>query len=73
MSVRRKPAKSHAELLQKELGELKQAAIQASVADSAPAEGAEANVSNAPSFDALTPVEKSAASLGVAPDQWKPM
>ncbi len=72
MSVRRKPAKSHAEQLQKELGELKEAAIQASVADNAPAQGAEATP-NAPSFDALSPVEKSAASLGVAPDSWKPM
>ncbi len=72
MSVRRKPAASHADQLKKELDQLKEAAIQANIADSAPAEGAEATP-NAPSFDALSPVEKSAASLGVAPESWKPM
>lgn len=72
MSVRRKPKVSHAEQLQKELAELKESAVAANLADNSATEGAEASA-NAPSFDALSATEKSAASLGVAPDSWKPI
>ena len=75
MSRRAAPAHgtpAHVEQLQKELGQLKQAAIAANIADSATTEGAEASP-NAPTFDQLSSTEKSAASLGVHPDAWKPI
>jgi len=75
MSVRRGPtngASPHVEQLQKELGDLKSAAVAANQADSLAASGAEA-APNAPSFDSLSGTEKSAASLGVHPEAWKPI
>ena len=75
MSVRRAPAGGappHVEQLQKELGDLKSAAVAANIADNAAATGAEASP-NAPSFDQLSSTEKSAASLGVHPEAWKPI
>ena len=63
---------AHVEQLQKELGQLKEAAIAANIADNATSAGTEA-APNAPSFDSLTSTEKSAASLGVHPDSWKPI
>lgn len=74
MSVRRAssgPA-PHVEQLQKELGDLKEAAVAANVADNLSAEGAQ-TTENAPSFDQLSGTEKSAASLGVHPEAWKPI
>ena len=62
----------HVATLQKELGDPKQAAIEANIADVTTAAGAEA-APNAPSFDQLTGTEKSAASLGVHPEAWKPI
>jgi hypothetical protein len=66
MSRRVAPSGSppHVEQLQKELGQLKEAAIAANVADNAAAAGAE---TAAPSFDSLSGAEKSAASLGIHP------
>ena len=73
MSTRRDNAPAaHVARLQKELGELKEAAIASNVADNAAAKGAEAP-SNTPSFDQLSGAEKSAASLGVHPEAWKPI
>ena len=72
----RRPANNgpapHVEQLQKELGQLKEAAIAANVADVVAQEGAEA-APTTPSFDQLTHTEKSAASLGVHPEAWKPI
>lgn len=66
MSVRQASvnAQPHAAQLQKELGELKAAATASNVAYSAAASNPEATP-NAPSFDQLSGVEQSAASLGV--------
>ena len=74
MSTRRTVdvAQPHVAALQKELGDLKEAAIAANVSDNLSAAGAEA-APNAPSFDQLSGVEKSAASLGVHPEAWKPI
>ena len=74
MSVRKATSgpPPHVEQLQKELGQLKDAAIAANITDNAAAQGAEA-APNAPSFDQLSGTEKSAASLGVHPDSWKPI
>jgi len=74
MSVRRAgpTTQPHVAQLQKELGDLKQAALAANASDSLAAEGAE-TTPNAPSFDQLSGTEKSAASLGVHPDAWKPI
>ena len=74
MSVRRTASTTqpHVAQLQKELGDLKQAALAANASDSLAAEGAE-TTPNAPSFDQLSGVEQSAASLGVHPDSWKPI
>lgn len=75
MSVRRAPANAtapHVAQLQKELNDLKATAIASNVADSAAAANPGATP-NAPSFDQLSGVEKSAASLGVHPDAWKPI
>lgn len=63
---------AHVEQLQKELGQLKEAAIAANIADNATPAGTE-ETPNAPSFDSLTSTEKSAASLGVHPEAWKPI
>lgn len=62
----------HVEQLQKELNELKEAAIASNVSDNAAASGAEA-APDAPSFDQLSGTEKSAASLGVHPEAWRPI
>ena len=75
MSVRRGPTNGtqpHVEQLQKELGDLKSAAVAANQADGLATSGAEATP-NAPSFDSLSGTEKSAASLGVHPEAWKPI
>ena len=75
MSVRRvdtSVAQPHVQQLQKELGDLKTAAIAANAADDLATAGAE-TAPNAPSFDQLSGTEKSAASLGVHPDAWKPI
>ena len=62
----------HVAQLQKELGDLKQAAIQANVADNVATESAETTATT-PHFDQLNQTEKSAASLGVHPEAWKPI
>lgn len=73
MSVRKASEKaSNAIQLQKELANLKDAAVEAAIANRTTQSGAEASL-NTPSFDDLTGVEKSAASLGVHPDSWKPI
>jgi hypothetical protein len=76
MSVRRAKAfdtkQPHVQQLQKELGELKTAALATNVADTAAPASVEA-APNAPSFDSLSGTEKSAASLGVHPEAWKPI
>ena len=75
MSVRRGPtsgAPPHVEQLQKELGDLKSTAVAANQADRLAASGAEA-APTTPSFDQLSGTEKSAASLGVHPEAWKPI
>lgn len=75
MSVRRAstgPSSAHATQLQKELGDLKATALAANAANGLEASGAEASA-NAPSFDSLSGTEKSAASLGVHPEAWKPI
>lgn len=61
---------NHAKQLQKELHDLKSAAIEANAADSIAQETAAGEV---PSFDSLTRTEQAAASLGVAPEAWKPI
>ena len=76
MSVRHAPTSGnkqpHVEQLQKELSDLKNAALAANLADTAAPAGAEA-APNAPSFDSLTHTEQAAASLGVHPESWKPI
>jgi hypothetical protein len=76
MSVRRAKAfdtkQPHVQQLQKELGELKTAALATNVADTAAPASVEA-APNAPSFDSLTHTEQAAASLGVHPESWKPI
>jgi hypothetical protein len=71
MSVRRvnTGVPGHVAQLQKELGDLKATAVAANQASGLSAEGAVA-APIAPSFDDLSAVEKSAASLGVHPDSW---
>jgi len=66
MSVRRAtgPDASHVAKLQKELADLK--------STSAPANGL-TTAGNKVSFESLSENEKSAASLGVHPDSWKPI
>ena len=75
MSIRR-PAENgcapHVAQLQKDLGELKQASIAAHIANNLETSGVEAAAST-PSFDSLSHTEKSAASLGVHPEAWKPI
>ena len=65
---RRAPASkdTHVQALQKELQDLKQAAVE-SDATNAPAEP------NTAEFDRLNPTEQAAGSLGVHPDSWKPI
>lgn len=72
MSTRRVTvaAQPNASALQKELHALK--SVAAPAADGVSAAGAEATTT-APSFDSLSGVEKSAASLGVHPDSWRPI
>ena len=75
MSVRRAPSNSkqpHAQQLQKELADLKTAALASNLADGTPAASVE-EASSAPSFDSLTGTEQAAASLGVHPSAWKPI
>ena len=48
-------------------------AVQAPVAEAATTEATAAPVEGALSFDDLTETEKSAASIGVSPDEWKPI
>lgn len=69
MSVRRAPANAvpHVAQLQKELGDLKATALATNATDGAHLASAQASA-NAPSFDQLSGVEQSAASLGVHPD-----
>lgn len=72
MSVRHAPRgqpTEHVTRLQKELAELKNAATSAPAADGLQTSDA----ATAPSFDDLSGVEKSAASLGVHPDSWRPI
>ena len=59
--------KQEVEQLRKELSELKS---QARAADAADIAGA---ATNSNEFDKLSPVEQSAASLGVNPTSWKPI
>lgn len=61
---------NHAKQLQKELHDLKAATIEANAADSIAQEAAPGEV---PSFDSLSRTEQAAASLGVAPEAWKPI
>jgi hypothetical protein len=71
MSVRRAPPSgvpSHVAQLQKELADLKSTATAAPF-NALQAPGAEGTVS----FDSLSENEKSAASLGVHPESWKPI
>ena len=73
MSTRRnasKKADEQVKQLQKELADLKNATIEATAADGLAAQTAPGEV---PSFDSLTRTEQAAASLGVAPDSWKPI
>ena len=74
MSVRHAPRDQlqHVTRLQKELSDLKAAATASPAAEGLSAEGAVA-APGAPSFDDLSGVEKSAASLGVHPDSWRPI
>lgn len=74
MSVRRAPAnvQPHVTQLQKDLGDLKAAALATTAGDGAHFASAQAST-NTPSFDQLSGVEQSAASLGVHPDSWKPI
>lgn len=58
--------------LQKELGDLKAAAVAANATDGFASASVEA-AANTPGFESLSGVEKSAASLGVHPDSWKPI
>lgn len=62
----------HVAQLQKELGDLKATAVAANQGDGFSAQGA-VSAASTPSFDDLSGVEKSAASLGVHPESWKPI
>lgn len=71
MSMRAKAsgAKPQVEALQKELKDLKEAAVETeTTAAAATPEGV-----SKMDFDSLTPTEQSAATLGVSPDAWKPI
>lgn len=60
--------------LQKELSQLKAAALAANVEATSQVDGVSSeSVEAAPSFDALSGTEKAAASLGVHPDSWRPI
>ena len=74
MSVRKKTASVTADVekLQKDLSDLKEAAIAANATDSIEAPSAEVSP-DAPSFDSLTKTEQACAKLGVHPDAWKPI
>ena len=71
MSVRRSPNASNPEVvkLQNALEDLKKTAAATNAAEAPLPEAAAAP----PSLDSLTPTEHSAASLGVAPEAWKPI
>ena len=71
MSVRRSTSSgvpSHVAQLQKELADLKNTTTQAAI-NTIETPGLESSVS----FDSLNENEKSAASLGVHPESWKPI
>ena len=70
MSVRRSTSSGspHVAQLQKELADLKNTATQAAI-DTVETPGLESTIS----FDSLNENEKSAASLGVHPESWKPI
>ncbi len=72
MSARRveDPHAQHVKQLQKDIHDLKVATVEANAADGIPQEE---SVGEVPSFDSLTRTEQAAASLGVAPDSWKPI
>lgn len=74
MSIRRGEDKARQDVsqLQKELGDLKEAARAADRADAIAAAAPE-GVQASAAFDALTPVEQSAASLGVHPEAYRPI
>lgn len=63
----------HVKQLQKELSDLKSATLAASADDSVSAAATGIEASQVPSFDSLTRTEQAAASLGVAPESWKPI
>ena len=71
---RRVPADNsseHAAAIQKGLADLKESYVAQTCADNVAAAVPEARRPR--TFDALSPVEQSAASLGVHPDSWKPI
>ena len=71
MSLRRKSKKEdEIAKLQKELKDLKETAIESAAADSI---AAKSPAVETPSFDSLSRTEQAAASLGVAPESWKPI
>ena len=74
MSIRSAAAKNAAQAtqIQKELAALKSTAEEAARADNVAAAVPEGTTST-PSFESLSSVEQSAASLGVHPDAWKPI
>lgn len=74
MSIRRSAptVEPNVAQLKKELSELKEASIAADIASSIAAQSVEA-AGASPSFDSLSNTEKSAASLGVHPDAWRPI
>ena len=73
MSVRRDSAeKVRIPALQKELSTLREAALASSQTDESATE-ADSNVSASKAFEALTPTEQAAASLGVHPEAFRPI
>mgnify|MGYP001425051297 CR=1 FL=1 len=66
MSARRPTPQTQVTALQKELEELKRAAVESAAVQEAVEEPTDA-------YDNLSPTEQSAANLGVAPDAWKPI
>ena len=73
MSIRRVDNKNgQAHQIQKELSDLRNAAQEANRTDSLSASMSSPTEASA-AFEALSPVEQSAASLGVHPDAWRPI